>query len=64
MKAKTQLAAAAQAVDTAHDKVVNSRRDLKRKREAFLLAETTNQQAEATFQKSKEAHTQQLNEKF
>lgn len=63
MKNKTSLAASASNVDSAHDKVVKSRRNLKSKQTLFLLAKTANQEAESEFTKAKEAHEQTLIEK-
>lgn len=60
---KQTLADSAKAVDTAHDKLVNARRNHASKRALFLAAEKTLQECEANHTKAKQAMEQQLTER-
>ncbi len=54
------LTLSAQSVDSAHEKVISTRRNLKAKRTIFMQAQEANQLAESEFKQAKELHDQKL----
>ncbi len=64
MKTKSTLAESAKNVDSAHNKAVNSRKNLAAKHKLYLAAVKANKDCESNLAQAKKDHDQLLTEKF